>query len=138
MSSVEKVGNILSDRKEEVATTPFLEKKSLTRDVDKGTGELEYMKEVVLKIRRKDLYKFEGQSKGSTGWFKLDSGFKKTKISSIYPELYKRLLKKDIEYQDTEPYKTFIFSFDKESSKKKYVKLDQTRLLNQNQQHQKK
>ena len=40
MSSVEKVSNVLGDRKEEVVTTPFLEKKSSTKDVDKGTGEL--------------------------------------------------------------------------------------------------
>ena len=30
MSSVEKVGNVLGDRKEEVVTNPLLEKKSLT------------------------------------------------------------------------------------------------------------
>ena len=58
-----------------MATTPLLENKSLTKDVDKGTGELEYMKDSVVTIRKKDLDNFEGQSKGSTGWFKLDSGF---------------------------------------------------------------
>ena len=63
MLSVEKVSNVLDDRKQEVATTPLLENKSLTKDVDKGTGELEYMKEAVVIIRRKDLDKFEGQSK---------------------------------------------------------------------------
>ena len=40
MSSVEKVSNVLGDRKEEVVTTPFSEKKSSTKDVDRGTGEL--------------------------------------------------------------------------------------------------
>ena len=40
MSLVEKVSNVLSDRKEEVATTPLLEKKSSTKDVDKGNDEL--------------------------------------------------------------------------------------------------
>ena len=30
------------------------------------------MKEAVVKIRNKDLDNFEGQSKGSTGWFNLD------------------------------------------------------------------
>ena len=34
MSSVEKVGNIFGDRKEEVVTTPWLEKKSPIKDVD--------------------------------------------------------------------------------------------------------
>ena len=58
-----------------MVTKPLLEKKLLTKDVDKGTGELENTKEEVVIIRRKDLDKFEGQSKGYTGWFKLDSGF---------------------------------------------------------------
>ena len=44
MSSVEKVCNILGDRKEEVVTMPLLEKKSLTKYVDKGTDELADMK----------------------------------------------------------------------------------------------
>ena len=52
-----------------------MEKKSSTKDVDKGTDELEYMKNVAFTIHRKGLDKFEGQTKGSTGWFKLDSGF---------------------------------------------------------------
>ena len=75
MLLVEKFSNVLDDRKEAVVTTQFLEKKSLIKDVDKGTGELEYMKDSVVTIRKKYLDKFEGQSKGSTGWFKLDSGF---------------------------------------------------------------
>ena len=37
---------------------PFLEKKLLTKDVDKGTSELKYMKEAVVVIRRKDLDHF--------------------------------------------------------------------------------
>ena len=77
MSSIEKVINVLDNRKEEVVTTPFPQKKSLTTDVDKGTGELEYMKESVVTIRRKDLDKFEGKYKGYTVWFKLDSELKK-------------------------------------------------------------
>ena len=40
MSSNEKVINILGDRKEEVVTTPLLENKSSTKDVDEGTDEL--------------------------------------------------------------------------------------------------
>ena len=39
MSSNEKFSNFLGDRKEEVVTTPFSDKKSLTKDVDKGTDE---------------------------------------------------------------------------------------------------
>ena len=46
MSSVERVGNVLDDRKE-----------------------------AVVKICRKDLDKFEGQTKGYTEWFNLDSEF---------------------------------------------------------------
>ena len=75
MLLVEKFSNVLDDRKEAVVTTQFLEKKSLIKDVDKGNGELEYMKEAVVTICRKDLDNFEGRSKGSTGWFKLDSEF---------------------------------------------------------------
>ena len=77
MQLVDKVSNFLGDRKEEVVTTPLLENKSPTKDVDKGTDELEYMKKTVVTIRRKGLDKFEGQSKGSTGWFKVDSEFLK-------------------------------------------------------------
>ena len=102
MSSVDKVSNFLGDRKEEVVTTLLLENKSstkyfdegddelsdtlllereyLTKDFDKGTDELADMKKAVVKIRRKGLDKFEGQSKGSTGPFKLDSGFFKNRI----------------------------------------------------------
>ena len=75
MSSVDKVSNFLGNRKEEVVMTPLSENKLSTKYVDKVTGELEDMKEAVVTIRRKDLYNFEGRSKGYTGWFKLDSGF---------------------------------------------------------------
>ena len=40
MSSVEKVSNVLGYKREELVTTPLLEKKSSTKDVDKGTDEL--------------------------------------------------------------------------------------------------
>ena len=65
----------MDDKKEAVVTTPFSEKKSLIKDVEKGTSELEDMKEAVITIRRKYSDKFEGQYKGSTGWFNLDSEF---------------------------------------------------------------
>ena len=80
MLSVEKISNVLGDRKEAVVTTPFLEKKSLTKDVDKGTDELEYMKEAVVTICRKDLDKFEDQYKGSTRWFNIDSELKNPQL----------------------------------------------------------
>ena len=60
------------------ADMPLMERKSSTKDVDKGTDELEYMKHVVFTIYSKGLYQFEGQSKGYNGWFKLGSGLKKT------------------------------------------------------------
>ena len=40
MSLVEKVINVLDDRKEEEVMTPLLETKSSTKDVDKGTDKL--------------------------------------------------------------------------------------------------
>ena len=80
ISLVENVSNDLGDRKEEVVMTPFLEKrsptmdvdkgtyeledtpllekKSSTKDFDKGTDELEYTKKVVVTISRKCLDKF--------------------------------------------------------------------------------
>ena len=56
---------------------PLIDNKSLKKDVEKGTYELAYMKQAVVTIRRKGLDQFEGQSKLSTGQFKLDSGLKK-------------------------------------------------------------
>ena len=67
MSSIEKVSNVLDDRKEAVVTTQLSDKKSLTNKVDKVTGELDDMKGAMVKIRRRDLYKFEVQYKGYTG-----------------------------------------------------------------------
>ena len=40
MSSNNKVSNVLGDRKNAVVTTPFYEKKSLKKDVEKSTDEL--------------------------------------------------------------------------------------------------
>ena len=87
--SNEKVSNVLGDSKEDVVTMPFLEnksptkdvdkgtdewadtplleKKSSTKDVEKGTDELADMEKAVFKILRKGLYKFNGQSKKPTG-----------------------------------------------------------------------
>ena len=98
-----------------------MEKKSSTKDFDKGTSELVYMKQAVT-ILRKGLDKYDGRSKGYKGWFKLDSGFLKTTFSTIHSELYKELFEKNDEDQDTEIYKTFIESFNKESIKKNMEK----------------
>ena len=49
------------------------------------------MKEAVVTIRRKDSYKFEGKSKGYTGWFNIDHEFLKIKFSTPEPDFYKRL-----------------------------------------------
>ena len=83
------------------------------------------MKQAVVTIRRKGLYKFEVHSKGYTGWFTLDSGFLKTTFSTIHSEFYKKLFENNIEDQDTELYKTFIVTFDKEFIKTKYEKKGQ-------------
>ena len=48
------------------------EKITTNEEVDKGTEKLKYMKEAVVTISGKDSDKFEGQSKGYTGWFNLD------------------------------------------------------------------
>ena len=40
MSAVEKCSNVLDDGKDAVVMTPLPEKKSSTRNVNKGTGEL--------------------------------------------------------------------------------------------------
>ena len=57
MSSVKKVSNVLSYRKEEVVTTPLLENKSLTKDVGKGNDELAYMQLTERKSLTKDVDK---------------------------------------------------------------------------------
>ena len=106
----------MGDRKEELVTTPFSEKKSLIKDVEKGTDKLadmlfmanKYLKKDVDKctdkladmkqavniICRKILDQFEGQSSESKGWFKLDIGFLKTNFPENYSKFYKELLEK--------------------------------------------
>ena len=134
MSSNEKVRSFFGDRKEEVVGMPLSEKKSPTKDidrgtdelvdiplmekksstkyVDKGTDELADMKQAVITIRRKGFDQFEGQSKGSTGWFKLDSDFLKQHFLRFIQNYIKKL--KNIEDQYTELYTTFIVPFDEE------------------------
>ena len=74
----------------------------MTKDVDKYADELADIKKIVVIIFRNGLDKFEGQSKGSTGWFKLDSGFFKTTFFTIHSEFYKEIFENNIEDQDTE------------------------------------
>ena len=74
------------------------------------------MKEVVVTIFRKDLDNFEGQYKRSSYWFNLDHEFLKRKFSTLEPDFY-NLYEKDTEGQDTEPYKTFLVTFDSTSLK---------------------
>ena len=57
MLSVEKVSNVLGDRKEEVATTPLSDNKPSTKDVDKSTDELVDMKFMEKKSPTKDVEK---------------------------------------------------------------------------------
>ena len=57
MSSKDKVSNILGDRKEEVVTTPFSEKKSSTKDVEEGTYKLPDMTFMEKKFSTKDVEK---------------------------------------------------------------------------------
>ena len=81
----------------------MLEKKYPTKDVDKGTDELADVKKAVVTIHRKGLDKFEGQSKGYIGWFKLDSEFF-FKLKLIRNSI-RTFFEKEIEGQDIEVYK---------------------------------
>ena len=49
------------------------------------------MKEAVVTIRRKHSDKFEGQYKGSTGWFNVDREF--FLISTLEPDFYTNFIK---------------------------------------------
>ena len=51
------------------------EKVTTSKEVDKGTKNLDDVKEAVVKIYRKDLDNFEAKSKGSTFWFNTDHDF---------------------------------------------------------------
>ena len=79
------------------------EKITTNDDFDKGTEKLEDTKQAVVVIYRKDSDKFEGHSKGSTGWFNLDHEFLKRKISTLEPNFYDKIYEKDIEGLDMEP-----------------------------------
>ena len=79
---------------------------------------MEGIKNPVVTIRRKGLDKFEGQSKGYTGWFKLNSEL------NFFLQLIQNSIKrfeKYIEGQDTELYKNVFLPFDKEFIKTQNV-----------------
>ena len=80
---------------------PLSKKKLLTtgkiiisEEVDKSTEILDDMKEAVVTICKDYLYNFDGQSKGSTGWFNFDHEFLKRKFSTLEPEFYKKFMKR--------------------------------------------
>ena len=62
-------------------------------EVEKGTENLIDMKEAVIKILRKDSYKFEGKSKVSTGWFNIDHDFLKRKSSTPESDFCKKFMR---------------------------------------------
>ena len=49
------------------------------------------MKDTVAPIRRKDSDKFEGRSKGYTGWFNLDREVLNGKFSTLEPDFYLKI-----------------------------------------------
>ena len=64
------------------------EKVTTSEEFDKGTKNLDDMKEAVVTIYVKDLYNSDGQSKGSTGWFNLNHEFLRRKFSTLEPDFY--------------------------------------------------
>ena len=69
------------------------EKVTTSEEVDKVTENLDEMKESVVTIRRKNLDNFEGQSKGSTGWFNIDNEFLKRKFLQLNQTYIKNFMK---------------------------------------------
>ena len=87
------------------------EKVTPGEEVEKVTKCFDYMKEAVVKIRRKDLDNFDWKSIGPTGWFNLDNELKK--ISFLHLNRNSIIcFEMNIEGQDIEPYKMFILTFD--------------------------
>ena len=60
---------------DELVDMLLMEKKYSTKDVEKGIDPLVDMKQKVNTIGRNCLDNFEGQSVGSKGWFKLEVEF---------------------------------------------------------------
>ena len=89
----------------------------MKKDVDKGTGELEDMKEAAFKIHGKDLYKFYGQSKGYTGWFKPDSDF--LIFSTIHSWFYNFFMKRILKIKARNCIKRLLYRLIKNISRQK-------------------
>ena len=64
------------------------EKVTTSEEVDKGDKILDDMKDAVFAIHGTDSDKFEGQSKGSTGWFNIDHEFLKRKFFTLETDFY--------------------------------------------------
>ena len=64
------------------------EKVTPSEEFEKGTKNVDDMKEAVVTIRRKDMGNFEGNYMGSTGWFNLNHEFLKRKFSTLGPDFY--------------------------------------------------
>ena len=64
------------------------EKVTPNEEGEKGTKTMDDTKEPVVKICRKNLDKFQGQSTGSIGWFILDREWLKEKFSTLEPNFY--------------------------------------------------
>ena len=73
---------------------------------------MNYIEDIVVTIRRKNLDNFQGESTGSTCWFIFDRWWLKETLSELEPYFYKNLLKSNIEGQDIETYKTALVLFD--------------------------
>ena len=71
---------------DELVNNLLSEKVSSTFDVDKGTNELEFMKQKLNTIHRKGLNNFEVQSNRYKVWFKLDIESLKTTFSKGHRE----------------------------------------------------
>ena len=67
------------------------------------------MKEAVVTICEKDSDKFEGQSKGSTGWFNLDSEFIKRKKYTIELDFLKIFMKRILKVKTWNRIKRFSY-----------------------------
>ena len=72
------------------------EKVTPSKEVGKGTKMLNYIEDIVVTIRRKNLDNFQGKSTGSTCWFIFDRWWLKETLSELEPYFYKNLLKSNI------------------------------------------
>ena len=80
------------------------------------------MKQAVSTIRRKGLDQFDGKSRGSKGWFKIDSGFLKTTFSTIHTEFYKDFLERILNIKTHMCIQHLLYHFMKNLSRKNMKK----------------